>query len=60
MSEPYAPKPFNPSAAKIYNPDDPTTYPNTPPPGTIHTTDRNSLAPSRAGAPGQYSYVPEL
>ncbi|KZP19553.1 hypothetical protein FIBSPDRAFT_955430 [Athelia psychrophila] len=61
MSEPYSPQPFNPTQAKFYNPDDPTTYPGTPPPGTIHTTDTSSLAsPSRAGAPGQYSFAPEV
>jgi len=59
MSEPFSPQPFNPSQAKFYNPDDPTTFPTTPPPGTIHTTDSSSMGPSRA-AVGQYSYAPEV
>jgi len=61
-SPPMSQNPYNNQAPRLYDPSDPSTYPQSPPSPTIHTTNSGPV-PQPYGQPpqpGYYSGVPEL
>lgn len=49
-----------PAPRRLYDPGDPSTFPSSPPPVTIHTTSSGSAAHNQPRQIGHYNFVPEV